>query len=320
MIAKRRGEFLLSLTALIWGISFVAQRAGMEYIGPFTFNGIRSFIGALSLLPVILFMDHKRKLLSERESNQKSPAMAGSSHKKDFIIGGLSCGILFFLSSSLQQMGMVYTTAGKAGFITALYIVIVPVLGLFFKQKVRPILWFCVILATTGLYLLSIQDDFSIGKGELLILLSAFGLSAHILVIDHFSPKTDNLKLSFFQFVVCGILSIPFMTVLETVSWDAISTAMVPLLYTGILSCGVGYTLQIVAQKTTEPTITSLILSAESVIAVVAGILLINEQITTREAIGCLIMFTGILLAQLPGKKTEILITDKGDKRQWQNS
>ncbi|MBN7772344.1 DMT family transporter [Clostridium aminobutyricum] len=302
MRRKMHGEFMLIITALIWGVSFVAQRAGMEYIGPFTFNGIRCLIGALVLLPVLTSMAHQRKKRQSAETEIKATEIELKTARKDLIAGGLVCGVVFFISSSLQQIGMIYTTAGKAGFITALYIVIVPILGIFLRQKVRPILWLCVVLATTGLYLLCIQEDFLIGKGDLLILICAFGFSIHILVIDHFSPKIDGVKLSCFQFLVCGILSIPCMIIFETIRWADIINCWLPILYAGVLSCGIAYTLQVVAQKYTEPTVTSLILSMESVFAVIAGIIILNEQISIRETFGCIIMFIAILLAQIPSK------------------
>lgn len=302
MLRKMRGEFMLIITALIWGVSFVAQRAGMEYIGPFTLNGIRCLIGALALFPVIIIMDYQRKKRQSTEKGIEATEMQIKSARKNLIIGGLSCGVIFFISSSLQQIGMVYTTAGKAGFITALYIVIVPILGIFLKHKVRPILWFCVLLATAGLYLLCIQEGFSIGKGDLLILICALGFSIHILVIDYFSPKTDGVKLSCVQFLVCGILSIPFMIVFESINWTNIVNCWLPILYAGIMSCGIAYTLQVVAQKYTEPTVTSLILSLESVFAVIAGIIILHEQISIRETFGCIIMFAAILLAQIPSQ------------------
>lgn len=303
MKRKMRGEFMLIITALIWGVSFVAQRSGMEYIGPFTFNGIRCLIGALVLLPVIIIMDYQNKKRQSTEVEIKTKEIDMKAEKKNLLIGGLSCGIVFFISSSLQQIGMVYTTAGKAGFITTLYIVMVPILGIFLKQKVRPILWFCVVLASTGLYLLCIQEGFSIGKGDLLVMLGALGFSIHILVIDHFSPKVDGVKMSSFQFLVCGIFSIPFMIIFEIINWTNIINCWLPILYAGVMACGVAYTLQVVAQKYTEPTVTSLILSLESVFAVIAGIIILNEHISMRETFGCVIMFAAILLAQIPAKE-----------------
>ena len=295
MPKKLHGDLMLLLAALIWGTAFVAQRAGMEYIGPFTFNGIRSFIGFLVLIPVIIIMSKPRK-----QTNYLQPARKGND--KNLLLGGISCGLVLFISSTLQQFGMVYTTAGKAGFITALYIVIVPILGLFIGKKVRPIIWLCVALATGGLYLLCMQKSLVLGTGDLLVLACAFGFSIHILVIDHFSQKTDGVKMSCIQFLVCGILSILCAFIFETFDWSNIIACWLPIMYAGALSSGVAYTLQIVAQKDTEPAIASLILSLESVFAVIAGILILHEQISIREALGCTIMFAAIILAQLPAK------------------
>lgn len=285
---------MLLLTALIWGSSFVAQRAGMEYIGPFTFNGIRSLIGGLVLIPVIfLFSKEKNAELTEAEKK------AG---KKTLLLGGILCGIVLFAASSLQQIGMVYTTAGKAGFITALYIVLVPILGVFIRKKVKPIVWLCVILAVAGLYLLCMTDGLSLGRGDLLVLLCAFAFSIHILVIDYFAPRTDGVALSCIQFFVCGILSLFPMFLAETPVWSAILDCWIPILYAGVLSCGVAYTLQILAQKHTDPTVASLLLSLESVFAAIAGAIILHEQLAPRELAGCVLMFAAIIIAQLPSK------------------
>jgi len=299
---------MLFMTALIWGAAFVAQRAGMEYIGPFTFNGIRTLVGALVLVPVIFLLDGQRK---KKEADEDTIPLTEEERKlqrKNLILGGVSCGTILFIASSLQQIGIVYTTAGKTGFITALYIVLVPILGLFLGRKVRKLLWLCVALATVGLYLLTIKEGFSIGKGDFLVLLCAFGFAAHILTIDHFSPKADGVKMSALQFLVCGLISIPFMILFETVDWKNILDCWLPILYAGIMSCGVAYTFQIIAQKNVEPTITSLILSLESVFAVIAGMLLLSEQISAREAIGCIVMFAAIILAQLPSKEERLSV------------
>lgn len=307
MNKKIKNDLMLFMAALIWGAAFVAQRAGMEYIGPFTFNGVRSFVGALVLIPVILVMDAQRKKkntdvnivpLTEEEIRTK---------RKTLLFGGLSCGVVLFIASSFQQLGMVYTTAGKAGFITALYIVLVPILGIFVGNKVRPILWLCVTMATVGLYLLCIKEGFSISKGDLLVLVSAFGFTIHLLVIDHFSPKTDGVKMSCLQFFICGVLSTPCMILFENIDWANIFNCWLPILYAGVMSCGVAYTLQIVAQKNTEPTVASLILSLESVFALLFGMILLQEHISLKEAIGCIIMFAAILLAQLPSKKENLV-------------
>jgi len=283
---------MLLLTALIWGASFVAQRAGMEHIGPFTFNGIRSLLGSLVLVPLILVRQRRQSPMTREQ-------------KKTLLLGGVLCGIVLFVASSLQQHGMVYTTAGKAGFITALYIVLVPIFGLFLRQKIRPALWFCVALAATGLYLLSVPEGFSaINQGDALVLASAGAFAIHILIIDHFSPKTDGVKMSCLQFLLCGLLSIPFMLTFEAISWASIVDCWLPIGYAGVLSCGVAYTLQIIAQKQTEPTIASLILSLESAFALLAGMVLLGEKLSVREALGCLVMFVAIILAQLPEKRS----------------
>ncbi len=292
---KIRGELLLLLTALIWGASFVAQRTGMGYIGPFTFNGIRSLLGSLALVPVIIVMDGRRK---QKGSYPAGPEL--QKKKKDLLIGGALCGVVLFVASSLQQHGMVYTTAGKAGFITALYIVFVPIAGRLLGRRLRPILWLCVAMATAGLYLLSVQEGLAINKGDSLVLASSVGFTVHILIIDYFAPKTNGIKMSCLQFLVCGLLSIPFMLVFETVDWANVVSCWLPILYAGVLSCSVAYTLQIIAQKWTEPTTASLILSLESAFALLAGIVILHEQVSLREASGCLIMFAAIMLAQLP--------------------
>ena len=294
---------MLFLAALIWGASFVAQKAGMEYIGPFTFNGLRFLIGSMVLIPVILIIDklQKRTAAGINGAGAVSESQIRND-RKNLLIGGLSCGIVLFTAGTLQQFGMVYTTAGKAGFITALYIVLVPILGLFAGRRVRPVLWFCVALATAGLYLLCVKEGLSIGRGDLLVIACAFGFALHILVIGHFSPKSDGIKLSCLQFLVAGLLSVPFMIIFENIDWANVIACWQPVLYSAVLSCGVAYTLQIVGQKDTEPTVASLILSLESVFAVIAGILLLNEQISPREITGCAVMFAAILLAQFPPK------------------
>ena len=305
MSKKLRGNLLLLLTALIWGISFVAQRAGMEYIGPFTFNGIRSLIGGIVLIPVILLlarMDQKGGKDERELSDEEKQA-----ERKTLLLGGLSCGIVLFIASSLQQIGVVYTTAGKAGFITALYIVLVPILGIFIGKKIRPVIWLCVALSVAGLYLLCMKGGFSLSKGDLLVLLCALAFAVHILVIDYFSPKTNGVKLSCIQFFVCGIISLVPMLVFETPVWSQILDCWLPILYAGVLSCGVAYTLQIVAQKDTDPTVASLLLSLESVFAVISGVILLHEHIAARELMGCVIMFAAIIIAQLPSKEERLM-------------
>lgn len=305
MSKKLRGNLLLLLTALIWGSSFVAQRAGMEYIGPFTFNGIRSLIGGIVLIPVILLLAK----INGKGTDKKALPLSGEekrAERKTLLIGGISCGVVLFIASSLQQIGVVYTTAGKAGFITALYIVLVPILGVFIGRKIRPIIWLCVALSVAGLYLLCMTGSFSLSKGDLLVLLCALAFAVHILVIDYFSPKTDGVKLSCIQFFVCGIISLVPMFIVETPVWSEILSCWIPILYAGALSCGVGYTLQIVAQRDTDPTVASLLLSLESVFAVISGVIILHEHIAGRELIGCIVMFAAIIIAQLPSKEERL--------------
>lgn len=299
MSRKVRGSIMLFTTAFIWGSSFVAQKVGMDFIGPFTYNGLRFLVGALVLVPVILAMDGIKK----KKKDSVTDAAALKEQRKTLLIGGLSCGAVLFIASSLQQHGLMFVSAGMVGFITALYIVLVPILGLFIGRKVRKILWLSVALATVGLYLLCITTGFTVGKGDLLVIACAFGFAVHILVIDYFSPKTDGIKLSCLQFFLAGLFSVPCMAIFETVDWANVLICWFPILYTGVMSCGVAYTLQVIGQKDVEPAVASLILSLESVFAVIAGIILLHEQVSGREVLGCIIMFAAIILAQLPEKK-----------------
>lgn len=299
MNKKLKGNLMLLLTALIWGSSFVAQRAGMDYIEPFTFNGIRSLIGGLVLIPVIFLLTRTGLGGAEQEAEAGSLPKDKKAERKTLLIGGISCGIVLFIASSLQQIGVVYTTAGKAGFITALYVIIVPIMGIFIGKKIRPIVWLCVLLSIAGLYLLCMKDGFSLGKGDLLVLLCAVAFALHIMVIDHFSPKTDGVKLSCIQFLVCGLISLVPMFAAETPVLSRILDCWVPILYAGVLSCGVAYTLQVVAQKDTNPTIAAMLLSLESVFAVITGVIILHEQISARELAGCVMMFAAIIIAQL---------------------
>lgn len=291
-----KNSLLLLLTATIWGFAFVAQSVGMDYVGAFTFNSVRSLIGSLVLIPVILILNGQKPADPKTDLSKKE-------NRRTLITGGILCGIFLCLASNFQQFGIKYTTVGKAGFITACYIVIVPVLGLFLKQKCGPFIWAAVVMAVIGLYLLCIKDGFSIGTGDILVMICALLFSIHILVIDHFSPMVDGVKMSCIQFLVCGILSgIPAL-LLEKPAVSAILAAWQPILYAGILSCGVAYTLQIIGQKNMNPTVASLILSLESCISVLAGWLILKQQLSLREFAGCAVMFAAIILAQLPQKK-----------------
>lgn len=291
-----KNSLLLLLTATIWGIAFVAQSVGMDYVGAFTFNAVRSVIGGIVLVPLILVLDRQKTKTPPSPSTRQA-------NRKTLLTGGIACGVFLCLASNFQQFGIKYTSVGKAGFITACYIVIVPILGLFLKKKCTPYIWAAVALALAGLYLLCIKDGFSIGKGDLLVLVCAFLFSLHILVIDHFSPKVDGVKMSCIQFFVCGLLSAVPALLLEHPSLVSILNAWQPILYAGVMSCGVAYTLQIVGQKNMNPTVASLILSLESCISVLAGFFILGQKLSLREIIGCVIMFAAIILAQFPQKQ-----------------
>lgn len=296
---KLRSSALLLLTACIWGVAFVAQSVGMEYVGPFTFNFVRSILGGLVLIPCIFFLKREKKAEAEKVSEEEKKAQ-----RKTLLAGGICCGVALCLASNFQQIGIQYTTVGKAGFITACYIVIVPVIGLFMKKKCSPMIWLSVLLTVVGLYLLCINEQFSIGYGDILVFVCAILFSVHILIVDYFSPKVDGVKMSCIQFLVCGLLSGIAMLFAEQPQLSAVLLAWKPIAYAGIMSCGVGYTLQIVGQKGMDPTIASLILSLESCISVLAGWLLLGQTLSMREGLGCVVMFAAIILAQLPAKES----------------
>ena len=311
-----KNSLLLLLTATIWGFAFVAQSVGMDYVKPFTFNGVRSAIGALFLIPCI-FLFQNRSGQSEASSSTTTSANPleqadqvatnfSSSDRKTLIISGICCGIILAAASSLQQIGISYTSVGKAGFLTAIYIVLVPILGLFLKKRCSPLVWVSVALALGGLYLLSVPDGFgSIGKGDLLLIAGSFLFAVHILVIDYFSPRCNGVALSCIQFFVCAVCCLIPAFFFEQPSLSSILAAWAPILYAGILSCGVGYTLQIIGQKGMNPTVASLILSLESSISVLAGWLILGQTLSVRELAGCGIVFLAIVLAQLPWPPTK---------------
>ena len=289
---RMKNNVLLMLTALIWGCAFVAQSVGMDYVGPFTFNMARFLIGAIVLLPVIWFMDRQQKTGAEKGAGQKT-----------LIIGGICCGIALAVASTLQQWGILFTTVGKAGFITAMYIVIVPLLGIFIGKKVRPLIIGCVAIAVVGFYFLCMTESLHLGLGDFLVLLCAIAFSIHILVIDHFSPKVDGVKMSAIQFLTAAIISAVPTLLWEQPVFTEILQAWQPVLYAGVMSCGVAYTLQIIAQKNADPTVASLLLSLESVFSVLAGWVLLGQGLSLKELFGCVLIFCAIILAQLPEKK-----------------
>lgn len=294
-----KNNMMLLLTALIWGCAFVAQSVGMDYVGPFTFNCVRCILGSIVLIPVIFLMDGRKRKGGLTEEQMKKDR----GDTRTLVTGGVCCGVILAAASSLQQFGILFTTVGKAGFITAMYIVIVPVLGIFFGKKVKPLILLCVVIAVAGLYFLCMTEKLSLGMGDLLVLLCAAVFSVHILVIDHFSPLVDGVRMSAIQFLTAGIVCAVPMLLWERPVMGEVVTAWMPLLYAGVLSCGVAYTLQILGQKNAEPTVASLILSLESVFSVLAGWILLGQSLSGKELFGCGLMFVAIILAQLPEKK-----------------
>lgn len=294
-----KSSLILLLTATIWGVAFVAQSVGMEYIGPFTFNAIRCVLGGMVLIPVILVLKKKKETGAENQEKED---------KKTLWMGGIACGVILCIASNLQQFGIMEASVGKSGFFTALYIVMIPVIGIFIGKRPGIKLWFCVALAVVGMYLLCMKDgSFTIERADIMLLLCALAFSFHILVVDYFSPKVDGVKMSCIQFFVCGVLSAVGMLFTETPDISNIQAAWQPLLYAGLLSCGVGYTLQIVGQKGINPVIASLIMSLESVISALAGWVLLGQVLSPKEILGCVLMFVAIIITQIPigNKKTD---------------
>lgn len=300
-VSKIRNSMLLVLTAFIWGVAFVAQSAGGDAAGPYTFNCIRMLLGGMALVPVIIFRDRNHKSVRKPETKQE---------KKILLLGGISCGIILFISSNLQQVGInMGTPAWKAGFLTACYILLVPILGIFFNRKCGWNVWAGVVIALAGLYLICVNGPLRLEFSDGLVLLCALCFSAHIMVIDYFIPKVDGVRMACLQFFISGILGIPPTLLFDMghtgdsialwlgglSTWDA----WIPILYAGLLSCGVGYTLQIVGQEGLNPTVASLLMSLESVFSVLAGCLILHEVLRVREAVGCCLLFTAIILAQL---------------------
>ena len=308
MSRSARAALLLLLTAMIWGAAFVAQDVAADALEPFTFNGLRMVLAALTLVPVIAFRHGaacKAAAAAGADAKAVKPTLLPNdpAQRRFLLLGGLACGVMLALGSGFQQLGInAGVQAGKAGFITALYIVLVPLTGLFFGKRPTLLVWVAVVLSAIGLYLLCMQGGFVLESGDILLLLCALSFTGHILVVDYVGAKVDGVKLSCIQFAVTAVICLTIAAFTEHPTWAAVKTAAIPILYAGILSGGVGYTLQIVAQKDIDPTIASLIMCLESVFAVLFGWLLLGDQMTVREYLGCAIMMVGIVLAQLPGK------------------
>lgn len=286
-----KANLLLLMAAFIWGAAFCAQRVGMDFLGPFTFNGTRFIIGGIVLLPVIAFLRHKGK-------NEFTHDRA---YLKKMILSGVICGLCLAVASTIQQIGIIYTSPGKAGFITALYVILVPLCGLFTGRKPGLLVWLGIVLAVGGMYLLCVSGVEEINKGDVLVFICAICFTVHILVVDRMAPHVDGVELSCVQFFTAGILClilVPFTG--EEVTISGFTGAVIPLLYTGVLSSGVAYTFQIVGQKYTTPTLASLLMSLESVFAALTAWVILGNKMSTREILGALLCFSAIILAQLP--------------------
>lgn len=285
---------MLFLAALIWGFAFAFQSRGMEHMGPMTFNGIRFLIGAIVLIPVIFLF----KKTGEKRSASKEDI-------KITVLGGIICGLCLFGASSLQQFGIQYTSVGKAGFLTTLYIILVPIIGILFKRKVSAIVWIGALLSVAGMYLLCVSETMSINKGDVLAFGCAIIFAFHILAVDHFAPKTNGVVLSCLQFLTSGICAMIFAFIFEQPTMTEIVNGIVPLLYVGVMSSGVAYTLQILGQKNADPTIASLIMSLESAVSVLGGWLILHQKLTGKELLGCLLMFIAVIGVQIFDAKKE---------------
>jgi drug/metabolite transporter (DMT)-like permease len=291
-VSTLKSDALILLASAIWGFAFVAQRIGMDYVGPFTFNGVRFALGSLVLLPLIL----RNGIWKNR-----SRISASTAGKKTLMFGGGLLGIALFAAASLQQVGLVYTTAGNAGFITGLYVVIVPILGLLWGQHPNAGTWIGVLLAAVGLYFLSVTDELTISLGDMLELFGAILWAVQILIVGWLSPKTDPIKLAVAEFSTCSLLSLFTAFIFEEIALNTLLQAIIPILYCGVLSVGVAFTLQVVAQQNAHPAHAAILFSLESVFAALGGWLILNETISSRGLVGCALMLSGMLLSQLYG-------------------
>lgn len=301
----------LLLAAFIWGMAFVSQSKGMDYMGPLTFNGVRSLIGA-AVLALYLSITRRaggreKYLRRSGEQNRRMPDSGGGRKWNETLICGICCGLALTAASTLQQIGIQYTTVGKAGFITTLYIIFVPIAGIFFRRRVSGIVWLGAVMAAAGMYLLCITENLSLGEGDILVLLCALVFTVHILLVDHFSSRVDGVFVSCIQFAVCGILCTTGALIWEEPSWGQLREGIGTLAYAGVLSCGVAYTLQIVGQKGVNPTVAALLLSLESVFATISawiayriGFLKTDQTMTGRQIAGCVLVFAAVILVQIP--------------------
>jgi drug/metabolite transporter (DMT)-like permease len=287
-----QANLLMLLAAGIWGFAFVAQRVGMETMGPHWFNSLRFFIGVVALVPVVLWIGRNKAKTIDQENELKSS-------NKTLMLGGLAAGFLLFVGATFQQVGLQYTTAGKAGFITGMYIFFVPLIGLFFRMKTGLGTWVGAVVALWGLYLLSINEDFTLSKGDTLQLICAVAFAGHVLMIGYLASKMDTVKLSLIQFFVAGVLAMGLALYSEQLTWEMIASTAVPLLFAGVMSTGIAYTLQTIAQQHAHPSHAAIILSSEGVFAVIGGFLLLNEVLPPKGLLGCGLILAGMLMSQL---------------------
>lgn len=285
-----QANLMMLLAASIWGFAFVAQRVGMDTMGPHWFNSLRFFIGVVALMPVVIWMDRVQA---------KSAAESSKSSVKTLLMGGAVAGFLLFIGATFQQVGLQYTTAGKAGFITGMYIFFVPLIGLFFRMKTGLGTWLGALIALWGLYLLSINEDFTLSKGDTLQLICALAFAGHVLMIGYLASRMDTVKLSLVQFFVAGLLAMILALYFEQLTWGMITSTAVPLLFAGVMSTGIAYTLQTIAQQHAHPSHAAIILSSEGVFAVVGGFLLLNEVLPVQGLLGCGLILAGMLMSQL---------------------
>jgi len=305
MSRKAKGNLMLLITAFIWGTAFVAQSEGMNYVGPFTYCASRNILGALVLIPVILLFRYGK--FRDKSDNEQVSV-------KETIKGGIICGTILCVSGALQQVGISMTTAGKAGFISAIYIIAVPIAEFFIFRKKSVMVWICALIAMAGLYLLCVNEGFAVNQGDLIVLYSAFGFTAHIMVIDHFNSKgADGIIMSCIQFFTAAIFMTAAMFIFEQPSMSNILDAKYTILYAGVMSSGVAFTMQILGQRNTDPASASLIMCLESVFAALSGWLLLNEMMTVKEFSGCVLVFAAVLLAQLKDIKK---INNKGENHE----
>ncbi len=290
---------MLFIASVLWGFAFVAQRVGMEHVGPFIFNGVRFALGGTSLIPFLLV--NRRRRIADKQSTASA---------KTVILGGSLAGVVLFIGASLQQVGVVYTTAGKAGFITGLYVILVPIMGLLWRQRSHSGAWAGAILATIGMYLLSVTAGFTISSGDLLVLISAFFWAGHVHIIGWLSRRIYPIKLALFQFFTCSVLSLITAVSIETITVDSLLQVVIPILYGGLVSVGIAYTLQVVAQRHAHPTHAAIILSMETVFAVIGGWLILGETLSKRSMAGCALMLAGMLLSQINIKGSSKIVSD----------